>query len=130
MCRVLGGRSRAGTGRCDRSWNHIYHFLSAGAPPSPATCLELSPALATFFPEGWRAGRCGVLAVPPPKPTRPLSPQAVRAAAGVCRPGLAHVALHPLAAAALARVLERAECQAQGACCPQASSQAHQEGVG
>lgn len=102
MCRVLGGRSRAGMWRCDRSWSHICHLL----PASPATRLELSPAPATFFPEGWRAGRCRVLAVPPPEPTRPFSPQAVRAAAGVCRPGLAHVALHPLAAAALARVLE------------------------
>lgn len=106
MCCVLGGRSQAGTGSCDRSWNHICHLLPAGTPPSPATRLELSPALAAFFPEGWQAERCGVLAVPPPKPTRPFSPQAVRAAAGVCRPGLAHVALHPLAAAALARVLE------------------------
>lgn len=39
-------------------------------------------------------------------------PQARRAAAGVCGPGLAHVAIHPLPAAALAGVLEGTECQA------------------
>lgn len=33
-------------------------------------------------------------------------PQALRAAAGMCRPGVAHVALHPLPAAALAGILE------------------------
>lgn len=52
------------------------------------------------------------------------------AAVGVPLPGLGDVALHPLPAAALAGVLERAE-QSKASCCRrQAANQAAQEGLG
>lgn len=52
------------------------------------------------------------------------------AAVGVPLPGLGDVALHPLPAAALAGVLERAEQSEASRCRRQAASQAAQEGLG
>lgn len=71
----------------------------------------------------------GVPALGPAPEPRSAPLQALRAAAGVCCPGLAHVALHPLPAAALAGVLERAERQAESPRGPPATSKAHQEGI-
>lgn len=111
----------------------------------PYSVLEGRPARTHALPgagaEGCPWGAAGLLtyrvslsAPPPPPGPAPLSrpslpPQAVRAAAGVRCPGLAHVAVHPLPAAALAGVLERAERQAERPSCPQTASQTHQEGI-
>lgn len=112
---------------------------------APLQCARGEASTDTRSPGGWHCGcpwgafglltyRVSLSAPPPPPGPTPLSqpslpPQAVRAAAGVRRPGLAHVAVHPLPAAALAGVLERAERQAERPSCPQTASQAHQEGI-
>lgn len=56
MCCVLGGRSQAGTGSCDRSWNHICHLLPAGTPPLPSHAPGAEPSTGYVLPRGL-AGR-------------------------------------------------------------------------
>lgn len=87
MCCVLGGRSQAGTGSCDRSWRSHLSSPPAGTRSPAATCLELSPALARSSQRASGQALRGPGCCLRPSPTRPFSPQAVRAAAGVCRPG-------------------------------------------
>lgn len=116
MCCVLEARSQAGTGSCDRSWNHICHLLQP-AHPLPRHAPGAEPGTGYVLPK--RAGRpsaAGVLAVPP-SPPGPSPRRLCRAAAGVPPGGLAHVALHPLAATALARYWVSRR-QAQGRAAP------------
>lgn len=89
---ALGGRSQAGTGAVTGAESHLSSSLPSRHTPLPRHAPELSPHWLRSSQRAGRPSAAGSWAVPPPKPTRPFSPQAVRAAAGVCRPGLAHVA--------------------------------------